>query len=50
MYIFILTGNTDTMNIIKEVIRMVTGWLLVSIATGGLGMLEIIQATINFIN
>lgn len=26
---------------------MATGWLLVSIATGGLGVLEILQATIN---
>lgn len=26
---------------------MATGWLLVSIATGGLGMLEILQTTIN---
>lgn len=28
---------------------MATGWLLISIATGGLGVLEIVQTTINLI-
>lgn len=50
MYIKFLTGYTDIIKTkSKELITMATGWLLISMASYGLAVIEFVETTMHLI-